>query len=188
VGGCAGRLRGVWLLAVQPLNLQRLSPPPQPTPETKSVISIFEDVTNSGDERALGALRASIERRILDLETFYASASGDDRALLFEKQRLKLRKLLHEYDEYAASLAQGEGAGAGAPPATPSGRAAAAETPGGRTPGGAGSTARGSPSGRREAGAGATARVTTRVIREDTRLTLAELTAWFNQAGAEEMV
>lgn len=39
-----------------------------------------------------------LQRRIDDLESFYLSHVDDEKSVLFEKQRLKLRKLLHEYD------------------------------------------------------------------------------------------
>lgn len=44
---------------------------------------------------ALDALRSSIELRIEELEEFYLAHDSDERSILFEKQRLKLRRLLH---------------------------------------------------------------------------------------------
>lgn len=162
-----------------PLSSSRLHPPPPhpqplPTPtrhaETKAAIALYENVANGGDAHALARLRGSIEGRIDALESFYLAHVDDERSVLFEKQRLKLRKLLHEYDAYAASI---NAAGA-----------AAAATPGGNGGGAAsGGAAPTSPTSRTTSGGG----VTTRVIREDTRLALAELTAWFEQAGADEM-
>ena len=143
--------------------------------ETKAAITLYEQVANSGDAGALRALRGSIERRTDELEAFYVRASDDERAVLFEKQRLKLRKLLHEYDQYASAIAQQQ------PPASPS----AAREPGPSSPAAAPSR-RGEPGASSSSAAGGGG-VTTRVIREDTRLTLPELTAWFEQAGADEM-
>lgn len=57
----------------------------------------------SGDAVALEQLRASIESRIDELESFYVQHVDDERGVLFEKQRLKLRKLLHSHDAAAAS-------------------------------------------------------------------------------------
>ena len=160
------------------------------------MITLYENVANSGDNAALTSLRASIEGRIEDLEAFYSRNVDDERCVLFEKQRLKLRKLLHEYDQYLASLAAGATADS-------SGAAAAAQAPsspvravssGASSVGGGGQPELASP--QRQMGASSVSNggsgsggggVTTRVIREDTRLTLAELSAWFEQAGADEM-
>jgi hypothetical protein len=94
----------------------------------------------------------------------------DERSILFEKQRGKLRKLLSEYDGFVSDAMQSDPRG------------------------GAAGVSRNSPTkygvfgdnfGSRDAAlAGATA---TRVIREESRLSLNELSAWFAQAGAEEM-
>lgn len=44
---------------------------------------------------AYKAFRSMIERRIEDLEDFYLKHDADNKAILFEKQRLRLRRLLH---------------------------------------------------------------------------------------------
>ena len=86
--------------------------------ETKAVVTAYERCVSSGDARGIAALRALIEvrtaaplcgvfvkisfiqsllqRRIDSLENFYVAHVDDERSVLFEKQRLKLRKLLHE--------------------------------------------------------------------------------------------
>jgi hypothetical protein len=65
----------------------------------KSLLGRFERATTREDKEnlldALEALRASIENRIEELEEFYLQHDHDERAILFEKQRLKLRRLLH---------------------------------------------------------------------------------------------
>jgi hypothetical protein len=86
--------------------------------------------------------------------------------MLFDKQRLKLRKLLHEYDEAVRSMSA---------PAWPMSAQRNASPPG---------HARGLDlASIGESGTG----VTTRQIREDSRLSLPELLSWFTQAGAIEM-
>lgn len=78
-----------------PLELWRAASLAQ---ETKTVEAMFERFGRAGDESAVDALRRSIEARIDALETFYIDHDDDERAVLFEKQQLKLRKLLHDYD------------------------------------------------------------------------------------------
>ena len=118
--------------------------------ETKAAIGAYEDCLNAGDHRGLSSLRTAIENRIDDLESFYVAHVDDERSVLFEKQRLKLRKLLHEYDSTQAAVAATGAAGGSS---------------GGYDAGG----------------------VVTKTIHEDSRLTLEELTAWFEQAGIDEM-
>ena len=144
--------------------------------ETKNAIAVYESTTLSGDASALAALRATVAARIEALEAFYVANVDDERSVFFEKQRLKLRRLLTEYDSApppvtttttthtttAASAAyEYSGASAGA-----------ASTTGTYVSPRPASPARGT---------------VTRVIREDTRLTLVELMAWFDQAGKSEM-
>jgi hypothetical protein len=149
-------------------------------------------VPSSRRSHRTGALLA--QGRIAELEDFYTAHLDDERALLFDKQRMKLRKLLHEYDSAVASLqAQGGGAGAGyggggsssasaAPSAasSPSGAGALAAhlSMGGSGLGGGGGGAHG--------GGGAPGSVT-RDVTENSRLTLVELTAWFTQVGFAEL-
>lgn len=153
---------------------------------------MYEDLANSGDAGALSSLRSSIETRIDALEAFYIRSSDDERAVLFEKQRLKLRKLLHEYDQYAATVAQqqqqegGEASSAHAGDFGPASPSATSASRGGDTLRGTIASAAGRATGAAPA-ASSSGGVSTKVIREDTRLTLPELTAWFEQAGSDEM-
>jgi len=63
------------------------------------VIAEMNDPSNRGIAEAHAQLKYSIEKRIDDLEKFYYENDMDERAILFEKQRLKLRKVLTtEYD------------------------------------------------------------------------------------------
>ena len=144
---------------------------------------MYENVANNGDAAALANLRASIEGRIEDLEAFYLRNVDDERSVLFEKQRLKLRKLLHEYDTYAATLTTGNtDSNSSAPnpgPMSPNASSVSRTEP-------AASQQTG-PAGASNTGHSTSGGVTTRVIREDTRLNLSELSAWFEQAGADEM-
>lgn len=65
----------------------------------KSLLAKFERSTTREEKEvlldALDALRTSIEQRVEQLEQFYLEHDTDERAILFEKQRLKLRRLLH---------------------------------------------------------------------------------------------
>jgi hypothetical protein len=139
--------------------------------ETKTVFAAYERLLAAGDAAGLAGLRASIERRIDELEAFYLQHVEDERSVLFEKQRLKLRKLLAEYDA-APGAASASGFGQGVYGAYPGSGAASANGAG------AGYTGGGLPEG---------VTLTTRQIREDTRLVLSELLAWFLQAGSGEM-
>jgi hypothetical protein len=96
------------------------------------------------------------------LDAFYTAHLDDERSLLFDKQRLKLRKLLAEYDAAVASLS--------------SGSAMQHSHADGAADGGAHAT-HGTELGF----------VVSRQINEDSRLTLDDLLAWFNQAGANTM-
>jgi len=57
-------------------------------------VEVMSYPSNRGAEEALAQLRADIEQRVDDLENFYYENDLDERAILFEKQRLKLRKVL----------------------------------------------------------------------------------------------
>merc|ERR1711981_609353 len=62
-------------------------------------IAEINDPSNRGIAEAVAQLRKSIEKRVEDLENFYYENDMDERAILFEKQSLKLRKVLTtEYD------------------------------------------------------------------------------------------
>ena len=80
--------------------------------ETKAVLAAYEQVLIDGNATALAALRDSVERRIDDLEAFYTQNVDDERSVLFERQRLKLRKLLHEFDGAAAEASAAAAASA----------------------------------------------------------------------------
>ena len=141
--------------------------------ETKNAIAVYESTSLSGDAAALSALRATVAARIEALEAFYVANVDDERSVFFEKQRLKLRRLLTEYDS--------------APPpvhSTTTTTAASANYEYSGASAGAASTAGTYASPRPASPARGTV---TRVIREDTRLTLVELMAWFDQAGKSEM-
>ena len=125
------------------------------------MLAAYERVLISGDASALKELRASVERRIDDLEAFYIEHVDDERSVLFERQRLKLRKLLHEFDSAATAAAAAAG-----------GDDASAES----APPQHGGTSDSLPPG-----------VTTKTIHENSRLALHELQAWLAQAGTEEM-
>jgi hypothetical protein len=133
-----------------------------------------------------------VQGRIAELEDFYTAHLDDERALLFDKQRMKLRKLLHEYDSAVASLqAQGGGAGAGAGYGGGGSSSASAAPSAASSPSGAGALAAhlsmgGSGLGGGAHGGGAPGSVT-RDVTENSRLTLVELTAWFTQVGFAEL-
>lgn len=154
----------------------------------------------------LAVALARVQRRIDDLENFYVANVDDERSVLFEKQRLKLRKLLHEVRRGRAQRCAAT-PNAWLTPASPSTQfdtasygptsvtAAAAPASGGDAPAGRGvpppplppvpaSLSAGSAAASAAAPPPAT---TTRIVREDTRLTSAELCAWFEQAGRSEM-
>ena len=82
----------------KPLALRRAADLPQ---ETRQVTALYERALKAGDDAAVAKLRASIERRIEDLETFFVANQADDRSLIFEKQWLQLRSLLHKYESGA---------------------------------------------------------------------------------------
>jgi len=58
-------------------------------------MGLSADPYNKGVEEAINQLKKSVEEQILVLEDFYYEHDLDERAILFEKQRLKLRKLVN---------------------------------------------------------------------------------------------
>jgi len=66
--------------------------------QVDDVVNRFKEFASQGPE-AVEPLREAIEQRVDDLENFYYENDLDERAILFEKQRLKLRKLLRDYSE-----------------------------------------------------------------------------------------
>jgi hypothetical protein len=104
--------------------------------ETSQVKQLFEslqatagdpDTVRSEREEAqsmLDVLYTRIQNRIEELEDFYVEHDADDRALLFEKQRMALRRLLHAYSVSAEAKAREAQAARHKPPsgaAPPSG-------------------------------------------------------------------
>eukprot|EP00750_Incisomonas_marina_P001411 INCI11179.1.p1 GENE.INCI11179.1~~INCI11179.1.p1 ORF type:complete len:282 (+),score=63.52 INCI11179.1:298-1143(+) len=87
----------------------RIGRGPTLTRETSQVVQLFqslqataEDPDGDRQEREeaqsmLEELYTRIQNRIEELEDFYVEHDADDRALLFEKQRMALRRLLHTY-------------------------------------------------------------------------------------------
>jgi len=71
-------------------------------------VEVANNYSNRGAEEALAQLRHSIEQRVEDLENFYYENDMDERAILFEKQRLKLKKVLVKAAELQESIANGE--------------------------------------------------------------------------------
>jgi len=134
--------------------------------ETAEVTRIWEAALASGDEDYVRALKASIEARNDELEHFFVRNATDQRAVLFEKQRLALRALLQR----AASAAHRA--------ASPPRGAAASGSPGwrGSPPGGA----RAAAAAERSAPAGP-------AITDDTRLDLPGFLEWFRAEGRRQV-
>ena len=96
--------------------VDQLANPPLP-PAVDEAIRLYNEAQDNGDTETVRTMRRSFADRINELEDFYlkhddgelriARANGrtlltdpvcappDERAILFEKQRLRLRKLLH---------------------------------------------------------------------------------------------
>ena len=55
----------------------------------------FNEAVESGDTVQVKELRRAFAERIDELEDFYLKHDDDERAVLFEKQRLRLRRVLH---------------------------------------------------------------------------------------------
>jgi len=83
-----------------PLDLENFSAISQ---EVDDAVIMYKDLageradnpSNAGAAEAFAQMQASVEQRVTDLENFYYEHDLDERAILFEKQRLKLRKLLN---------------------------------------------------------------------------------------------
>ena len=85
--------------------------------ETDRVIAEFMDRRRRASDRTLSReeqriamedfedLREDIESRIEELEDFYLKHDAENKAILFEKQRLRLRRLLHSTDSDTPSRA-----------------------------------------------------------------------------------
>jgi hypothetical protein len=137
--------------------------------ETKQVLTAFEDLVRANDLQGVAALRRIIQQRIEDLEAFYLSNVEKEESVLFEKQRLKLRRLLQEHDNLMNQI-NGE-ATVSTRMNDPSSNVNQSNINGNNI----------------NSNAAQNVVMTTKVIREDTRLTLIELSAWFVQAGNQEM-
>lgn len=81
-------------IAWVPLDLWRAS---KLQTETREVQAVWAEAVESGDEGLVRELKSAIEARIDELENFYVRHASDQRAVLFEKQRLSLRALLQTY-------------------------------------------------------------------------------------------
>ena len=55
----------------------------------------FNEAVENGDSALVKELRRAFAERIDQLEDFYLKHDDDERAVLFEKQRLRLRRVLH---------------------------------------------------------------------------------------------
>lgn len=65
--------------------------------ETDAVIAKLNDLSVNGAEFDKAAFVSSVQMRILEIENFCLKNSDDDRAILFEKERLRLRKALQPF-------------------------------------------------------------------------------------------
>lgn len=144
---------------------QTLAPRPCLAPAAR----LYCRAASQGDGATLSTLRAQIEDRIDALEAFYMANRDDERAALFNKQCLKLRKLLHDP---TSALAGSPGAGARARTRASPG------SPGSRAGGASAGRYAGSPEQQRALG-------TSRSIAPGTRLTLDELLGWL-ASGADK--
>lgn len=95
-------------LSWTPLELWRASTLPN---DTAKATEAYEAALRDGDAGAIAALRESVEERIDALDAFYIVNMDDNRAKLFKKQRLKLRKLLHKTPASVARPAATEARG-----------------------------------------------------------------------------
>lgn len=66
--------------------------------EVDAVLSRLAEISSSpGGDLDKSALVNTVQARIQELETFYLKNSDDERAILFEKERLRLRKALQPF-------------------------------------------------------------------------------------------
>lgn len=151
-----------------PLDLWRAS---KLQVETKEVQRAWAEAVESGDEDSMRAIRAAIEMRMEALENFYVAHASDQRAVLFEKQRLSLRALLQSHAAAVHRAAMGSPSRAAAGAAT----AAASGSPG---------AAWGSESDFGASGALASGGTG---MSDDSRLDLASFTAWLNAGGKRQV-
>merc|ERR1711998_305323 len=94
-GGTQGRAEAGWgppRMRFIPLDLENFTTIAQ---QVDDVINRLKELAAESPEGA-EQLRELIEQRVDDLENFYYENDLDERAILFEKQRLKLRKALRD--------------------------------------------------------------------------------------------
>ncbi|CAE7820556.1 unnamed protein product [Symbiodinium sp. KB8] len=75
--------------------------------ETRKCSELYAKLKEEGNHAGLQELRASIQDRIDALEAFGVNHADDERAIIFEKQRMKLRKLLHETPAPSGAVGKG---------------------------------------------------------------------------------
>jgi hypothetical protein len=85
--------------------------------EVDEAVRLFTEAQDSGDRERLSELRKLFSERIDQLEDFYLKHDDDERAVLFEKQRLRLRRCLHSGggNHTATSGAESESEAAASP-------------------------------------------------------------------------
>eukprot|EP00656_Telonema_subtile_P004112 TRINITY_DN1186_c0_g1_i1.p1 TRINITY_DN1186_c0_g1~~TRINITY_DN1186_c0_g1_i1.p1 ORF type:complete len:305 (+),score=77.37 TRINITY_DN1186_c0_g1_i1:197-1111(+) len=66
--------------------------------QVDDVIAQFKELAGEGSGE-VETLKDAICERLVDLENFYYENDMDERAILFEKQRLKLRKMIRDYED-----------------------------------------------------------------------------------------
>lgn len=159
-----------------PLDLWRAS---KLQTETREVQRLWADAVEAGDDERLRALKASIEARNDELEHFYVRHSSDQRAVLFEKQRLTLRALLQHAATAAAARATSPARAGPVSPASPgmdaTWRSGGRPSSGTRGQGGLASSGG---SGRGGEASGVT---------DDSRLELEAFRAWFRAEGRRQV-
>lgn len=75
--------------------------------EVDDAIRTLSQHIQKGDERQIEIYRAAFAERIDELEEFYLQHDDDERAVLFEKQRLRLRRALQATNQAAAVISRG---------------------------------------------------------------------------------
>ena len=65
--------------------------------EVDDVLKLYTSTIELGDRKKIHALQKTIEDRIYELEDFETAHDDDERHVLFDKQRLRLRRALQQY-------------------------------------------------------------------------------------------
>lgn len=65
--------------------------------EVDDVLKLYTSTVKLGDRKKIEELRKCIEERIYELEDFETAHDDDERHVLFDKQRLRLRRALQQY-------------------------------------------------------------------------------------------